>query len=257
MNKEWYYVVDGERRGPVDHSAIMSLFNAGLLTAETLVWCEGQGIWRPASEVLGVNTPTPPPPVPSAAPVPAHAQPVPEMARTHETTHAAGAEPVFFNVGAGKFILFDIISWGVFEAYWSYRNWKYIRDNEGPSLSPFWRSAFGLLWMYDLMRSITASTTLRAAAVPTHSPGALATGWVIGTILCRIGNRVDSLAFLVLIGWVICLLCLMPLRGFISQANASMSPRRGDSRTGAGLVLVLLIGAVLWVLAFALPGTEE
>lgn len=256
MGKQWYYVVDGERRGPLDHEAIMTLFVTGLLPADTPVWCEGLGNWRPASEVLGVSASPSPPPVPAVQGV----EPVqPAVAATpeREVHSTSDVEPAFFNVGAGRFLVFDVISMGMFETYWSYRNWKYIRDHEGRSLSPFWRAGFGLFWMHDLMRSITQSTTLRAAAVPTHSPGALATGWVIGTIFCRIGNRFESVAFLVIIGWIISIACMMPIRGYINQANASMSPRRGDSSTGVGLVLMLLVGVVIWVAAFALPDANE
>ena len=47
----WYYVVGGERRGPVAIAALGELARAGTLVAATLVWTHGMAGWAPAGGV--------------------------------------------------------------------------------------------------------------------------------------------------------------------------------------------------------------
>jgi membrane protease subunit (stomatin/prohibitin family) len=45
----WYYVENGERRGPMDTSALQQQLKAGTLSADTLVWKKGMSDWASAS----------------------------------------------------------------------------------------------------------------------------------------------------------------------------------------------------------------
>lgn len=57
----WYYVQDGERRGPVDDDALEALIQQGVLGPDSLVWRAGWVDWRKAETAEGVFIP---PPVP-------------------------------------------------------------------------------------------------------------------------------------------------------------------------------------------------
>jgi hypothetical protein len=47
----WYYVVAGERRGPIDRAAFAQQVKGGAITAETLVWKQGMPAWAPMGKV--------------------------------------------------------------------------------------------------------------------------------------------------------------------------------------------------------------
>lgn len=49
---EWYYAVEGERRGPIPESMLRDLLRTGVIDAETLVWREGFSDWLPLGEAL-------------------------------------------------------------------------------------------------------------------------------------------------------------------------------------------------------------
>jgi len=53
----WYYAVGGERKGPVDQTALAV---PGTLTPETLVWRHGMTSWTPAGQVPELTTLFPP-----------------------------------------------------------------------------------------------------------------------------------------------------------------------------------------------------
>lgn len=51
MSENWYYVMSGERQGPVAMSVIEGLFQAGKLNSEDYVWCKGFANWTKIKDV--------------------------------------------------------------------------------------------------------------------------------------------------------------------------------------------------------------
>ena len=62
---------------------------------------------------------------------------------TEEEDPTLGAEATcFFHTSTSKFVALTIVSFGLWQVYWLYRNWRYLRDNGRRGISPFWRSVF-------------------------------------------------------------------------------------------------------------------
>lgn len=62
---QWYYTQNGEQSGPISFYQLQQLANSGTLKSSDYVWTDGQGDWKPASEVVGLfagSTSVPPPP---------------------------------------------------------------------------------------------------------------------------------------------------------------------------------------------------
>lgn len=61
---EWYYEMNGERRGPLPVGGILNLYRSGIIRKDTLVWKQGYTDWRPFSQSGLMNeSATVPPPV--------------------------------------------------------------------------------------------------------------------------------------------------------------------------------------------------
>ena len=56
----------------------------------------------------------------------------------------------YFTVGALKLALMSLTTFGLYELYWFYQNWRVARDREQSSISPFWRAVFTPLWTFDM-----------------------------------------------------------------------------------------------------------
>jgi hypothetical protein len=50
MSTQWYYVKDGERRGPVEESKISELVNTGELAQTDYIWRKGYDNWKTVSD---------------------------------------------------------------------------------------------------------------------------------------------------------------------------------------------------------------
>jgi hypothetical protein len=59
----------------------------------------------------------------------------------------------FYPVPPAKFLLLSVATWGIYQHYWFWRHWRWVRRHEAPEIMPFWRALFGIFWLYPLFRS--------------------------------------------------------------------------------------------------------
>ena len=48
----WYYRIDGESKGPITAATLQQLYQAGVITGNSLVWAKGLPKWKPFSEYI-------------------------------------------------------------------------------------------------------------------------------------------------------------------------------------------------------------
>ncbi len=51
MEETWYYVEEGERRGPIERSVLEENIANGILTEEDFIWTKGFGDWKKISDI--------------------------------------------------------------------------------------------------------------------------------------------------------------------------------------------------------------
>lgn len=66
--------------------------------------------------------------------------------------------PKYFDVGVFKYIVMSFCTLGIYELYWQYKNWQYIRDRDGLDIRPFWRAFFAIFWFYPLLTDISKNS---------------------------------------------------------------------------------------------------
>jgi hypothetical protein len=84
MASEWFYSVDGKKRGPVGSADLRRLADSGVIKPSDLVWKEGLAAWGAASSIKGLfpqPVAPPPPKVPAARPALA---PAPSAGLNHQ-----------------------------------------------------------------------------------------------------------------------------------------------------------------------------
>jgi hypothetical protein len=53
-----------------------------------------------------------------------------------------------------KFITMSICTFGLYQVYWSYKNWRFVKDRDGLDIMPFWRAFFYPIWHYSLLTQL-------------------------------------------------------------------------------------------------------
>jgi hypothetical protein len=149
-------------------------------------------------------------------------------------------QPVFFAVSPLKLVLMSTVTFGIYEIYWFYKNWKLIKQRTESSIMPFWRAFFGVFFCYSCFREVKDVAASRGVSFPS-SPGMLAAGWIILTLLWRLPDPY----------WFVCFLAplmLMPVQNAINRLNAVVAPNHSpNSRFSAWNIVGLVVGGILFV----------
>ena len=144
----------------------------------------------------------------------------------------------------------SIASWGLYEAYWIYKNWKYINEREGLGIRPFWRGFFGIFFCHSLLSRIKEDKDARALIEPSFS-AQLATGWVILLILANlIGGAPSGITLQIIAAVMPSYLFLVPVQNYINSVTKKRSPGANYHGWSAGHIVVLVLGLIGWASFF-------
>ncbi len=155
----------------------------------------------------------------------------------------------FFYVSEGRFLLMALATLGLFETYWSYKNWQYIKQRDGLDIMPIWRAIFALFFTHSLMNSIQTDKELNAVEAPTFSGNSLATIWIVLNLIGNISGRFEDVTVnaLGIIVAVPSFLCLLPAQKYINSVNESGAIEKDYTAWSFGQVLCLLVGLPLTI----------
>lgn len=214
---------DGQSFGPYSDVEVRNYLGTGHIKASDLAWQEGQSEWKPLNTLPGFEgySALVPPVIPTPA--------IPEADYHHVSTF--------------KFIVLSIVTFGIYDLYWFYKNWKFIRNRDGSSISPFWRMFFAPIWCYSLSKDVTerkGDSNLSTAAL-------VALSYFVLSILWRLPDPY----------WLFGFFTFVPLLHTvwqIDQINRSKSTRASYySRFKVWHIILCLIGTVF--LTFTVAST--
>lgn len=149
-------------------------------------------------------------------------------------------------VSVWKFIFFSIISFGIYEIVWFYRNWKFFKRKERSDIHPFWRAFFAVFFLYQMSKKILELARNQNRRID-FSPGLVTVGWIVIYFLFRLPdpyNWLSALTFLPL---------LKPLKAMNSYWEQVERRENLPQRPMSWWKIVLIILGTLY-LSLALAG---
>ena len=172
MDEEEWYVTNGEwRMGPLALDDLLEVLGREHAPGSVLVWKTGFASWiRPDSvdELTAAAAARPPVRTGLAAGTDARAG-AGAPARTGMASAAPLAAP-WFRVGTAKLLLMCVVTFGVYEIYWFYQQWRHVQ-RRGERVHPALRTLFAGLFCYALFRRVSQDATQRGIA---RAPSAVA-----------------------------------------------------------------------------------
>jgi hypothetical protein len=159
---------------------------------------------------------------------------------------ATGTGPLFLHIPVSRLILLSIVSFGLYEAYWIYRNWRYVKEKDGLKIRPFWRGVLGVFFCHSLLRRMHADVEARVVQEPSFNAGALATGWVVLAIVAGLMNRIPGVGSSMIAAFVPSYLCLVPVQRYVNSVSDKLAPGSSYYRWSAGHVVCLVLGILIW-----------
>jgi hypothetical protein len=122
---------------------------------------------------------------------------------------------VYFPVSLLKLFVLGIATLGLYQVFWFYRNWQYIRRRDDSPIMPFWRALFAPVWFYPFYIDLKRDSRERFGKVLLP-----AAPWVILLLLLFVGLDVLAVldGFFELLS-LLNVLCLLPFANYILHVN--------------------------------------
>jgi hypothetical protein len=149
----------------------------------------------------------------------------------------------FFPVTTQKSVALSVCTFGLYELYWFYENWKRVRAATRSGLNPFWRSALAWIWCFSLFQHIRKRAARDQVEVR-WSP------WLLGTLFCVLTVLSALPGPLGLLPFLASLMVVLPVQATSQQINQGYLSREDRNASFSTLNLAAIIaGGMLWILA--------
>lgn len=161
-------------------------------------------------------------------------------------------EPPFFATSITKLVVMSVCTLGLYELYWFYKNWQRIKAREGLDIRPFWRAFFAVFFCYSCFSRIRSydHPALELSSLPA---GALATGWIVFTVVWRLPDPYWLISYL-------SFAFMIPVQHRVNQINDAVAPGHDPNARFTWLNWTgVAIGCVLFALIFigSLPNSSD
>ncbi len=129
---------------------------------------------------------------------------------------------VFYPVSMKKFLLLSFISLGIYQYYWIYKNWLWLKTVQEEDVSPFWRTIFAQIMNFSLFGYIANHDRegyrwFLIASIP------IAILFFLANVLDRAVNRIETLPDWLTILSLLTVLVLAPVAMQVNKMNDDRS----------------------------------
>ncbi len=168
-----------------------------------------------------------------------------------EEHSSASKDCQFLYIPISRLVIMSILTGGLYQAYWMYKNWKYIKERDKMDIKPFWLSVFGIFFIHKLFKIIQDSLTNTTFFADYYSAEPLATVWVVLNVLGSILSRSNDV-FINIIGGLLSMftfLILESVQKYINILNQSIEPKPKYHKWSIGHFVCLFLGLLIWSLS--------
>jgi len=160
---------------------------------------------------------------------------------------------MFLHIPIERLVFMSIMSAGIYEVYWIYKNWRYLKERDGLRILPFWRGIFGIFFVYGILKAIRNDHQTNGLEQATFSPALLATGWIVLVLLGNALGRVEDIG-VNLLGIIISFpsfLFFVPAQNYVNRVNARLTPKPEFTQWTTGHIVCLVVGIIIWLFVLA------
>jgi hypothetical protein len=145
-------------------------------------------------------------------------------------------------ISLNKFIFLSIISFGLYEIWWTYKAWRFYKQKDGLDIMPAARALFGIFFTASLFREVLDHAE-KEGYQETYSPGGLFAGFFIFNILSRLPKPF----------WIISVfsfICFIPPFKALNYArkNSKDIIIKEQNSFNTKQAILIIVGIIFWAL---------
>ncbi|WP_448546429.1 DUF3857 domain-containing protein [Thalassotalea fusca] len=156
----------------------------------------------------------------------------------------------YYPISLAKFLTLSIATFGFYIAYWMYRNWKAVKQQQGSTIMPIARGIFSVFWFYPLFNQLKTDSMARFGDNRVMMT-TLAILFALVYFVFAVGsNYVDSMA--VSMVYLLLPLLFIPLVSYINLINQSaLEAYRYNSKWHLRHIVAIMVYLPLLVFTLA------
>ena len=147
------------------------------------------------------------------------------------------------------FCLLSFFSFGLYNLYWFYKNWRFFRELYDWDIYPVWRAIFAIFFAHALLEQINDLAIEKGH--PGISSNAYATGYVVMAIIQRFLDRILPAHQALFVLLLMPFLFLVPSVKQLNYIYEQDHPNEYIPPFSAGELVLLLLGGIIVALAIA------
>lgn len=166
-------------------------------------------------------------------------EPGTQPAPAPETT--APVDILYFPVSLPKLLIMSLCTFGLYQPFWLFSQWYYVREREKPNISLLLRVFFAVFFCYPLFRRIRATAKAENIS-PSFSAAFCTAGWIIFVLLAFSPSPLSLIS-------VFSVLFLLPVQRTVNAINMAADPEHDPNSTFSVLnKAAVVIGGLVWLL---------
>jgi hypothetical protein len=198
MDEEEWFVTNGEwRMGPLGIDDLVEVLGREHAPGSVLVWKTGLETWTRPELVHELTAAAARQPARAGLPAGPGIRAEAGAAGGVGAGTAASLAAPWFRVGTAKLLLMCVVTFGAYEIYWFYQQWRHVQ-RRGERVHPALRTLFAGLFCYALFRRVSEDAMQRG--IPrAPSPIACAVAFIALAITVRLPDPWSTLSLLQLL----------------------------------------------------------
>ena len=163
------------------------------------------------------------------------------VARSNEQALAPSKSnaPAFFPVSLTKLFLLSFCTLSLYQIYWFYKNWYFVKRQDNSDIMPAARSIFAVFFCYSLFKKIS-DQSVKTGGKPVLA-GVIATGWIITSVLSILPDPYWLVSFLAVV-------FMLPIQSAVNSMNTRLAPDHDKNDRFSGWNIFGLIFGGLFLL---------
>ncbi len=222
---KWFYSKEGKDYGPLSSQKIADTVLSGSLELEDYVISEQTKVWEKIHDVPEIMDIIHKPAAKPIFDALADSEFRDFIMEETDPDNPARIGTLYYNIPAGKLFRLQLLTFGLFQFYWFYRQWRYL-SRRGKATRGAWFLGIVIDWalfVYILFQQIETDRDMFTVKRSSWNPLSLAVWWYLGTALASsLTWLVDNILTGLISGFLsltVTSFILIPVQRYINEVN--------------------------------------
>lgn len=148
-------------------------------------------------------------------------------------------------ISTSKFVIFSILSFGLYNYWWMFKEWRFFQQKENIKIMPAFRAIFAIFFLYSLLKRII-SFAESAQYSKNYSSGFLYIAYIFTPILT---SSMDPYGVIIILTTVYLIPAFQAIN-YAKRNSENIQTIELNKLTTPQIILVIL-GSIFWLLVIA------